>query len=52
MIFCFLPQQFALVGAITCQIFHASFPNLLCMLQMTSSQKNFMIAEKIQKWLI
>ena len=28
--------------------FHVSFPNLLCMLQMTSSRKSLIMTEKIQ----
>ena len=34
------------VGAITWNVFHVSFPNLLCMLLMTSSRTSSNIAEK------
>ena len=37
-------RQHLLVGALTCKLFHVTFPNLLCMLLMTSS----IMAKKIQ----
>ena len=34
------------------KVFHVSFPNLLCMLQVTSSGTSSIMAEKQLKWLI
>ena len=41
-------RRHLLVGTLTCKVVHVSFPNLLCMLQMTSSRTSSIMAEKNQ----